>query len=171
MFVSEISDSEYGSYYANYISKGGTLSLLSGLEQGMLNTKAFFESVPEDKLEYRYAEGKWTVKEIIQHLIDTEHVFVYRALRFARQDKTTLPGFEQDDYVLASVANRRTRDQLINDYLDLRESTIALFSSFSKKMLEQIGEASSADMSVRAIGFILIGHEKHHIDVIKERYL
>ncbi len=171
MFVTEIPESEYASFYANYIKKGGNLSLLSGLEQGMLNTKAFFETIPEDKLEYRYAEGKWTIKEILQHLIDTEHVFVYRALRFARQDKTPLPGFEQDDYVLASVANRRTRDQLLNDYLDLRESTIALFSSFSKKMLEQIGVASNAEMSVRAIGFVLIGHEKHHIDVIKERYL
>ncbi|MFC5195167.1 DinB family protein [Bizionia hallyeonensis] len=171
MFVKEIPDSEYASFYANYIKKGGELSLLVGLEYGMAATKAFFESIPEDKLEYRYAEGKWTVKEILQHLIDTEHVFVYRALRFARQDKTPLPGFEQDDYVLASVANRRTRAQLLNDYLDLRESTIALFSSFSKKMLEQIGVASNAEMSVRAIGFVLIGQEKHHIDIIKERYL
>tara|TARA_R110002012_G_scaffold81945_2_gene207389 strand:+ start:69135 stop:69650 length:516 start_codon:yes stop_codon:yes gene_type:complete len=171
MFAKEIPDTEYASFYANYVKKGGELSLLIGLEQSMLNTKAFFESIPEDKLEYRYAEGKWTIKEILQHLIDTEHVFVYRALRFARQDKTPLPGFEQDDYVLASVANRRTREQLLNDYLDLRESSIALFSSFTKKMLEQIGVASNAEMSVRAVGFILIGHEKHHIDVIKERYL
>ncbi|EGV44960.1 DinB family protein [Bizionia argentinensis JUB59] len=171
MFVSEVPSSEFSPFYANYIKKAGTSSLLSGLGQGMENTAAFFRSIPENKLEYRYSDGKWTIKEIIQHLIDTEHIFIYRALRFARQDKTPLPGFEQDDYVLSSVANRRTRDQLINDYMDLRESTIALFSSFSKKMLEQIGEASGADMSVRAIGFILVGHEKHHIDIIKERYL
>lgn len=171
MFSSEIPDTEYADFYANYIKKSGSLSLLSGLGQGMQQTEAFFKSIPENRLEYRYSDGKWTIKEILQHLIDTEHVFVYRALRFARQDKTPLPGFEQDDYVLASVANRRTREQLLNDYLDLRESTISLFSSFSKKMLEQIGNASEADMSVRAIGFILIGHEKHHIDIIKERYL
>lgn len=171
MFVKEIPTTEYAPFYANYIQKSGNLSLLSGLEQGKLETEAFFKSIPDDALEYRYAEGKWTIKEVLQHIIDTEHVFVYRALRFARQDKTPLPGFEQDDYVLAGAANRRTRDQLLNDYLDLRASTIALYSSFSKKMLEQIGEASGAEMSVRAIGFVLIGHEKHHIDIINERYL
>ena len=128
-------------------------------------------SIPNHKLEYRYAEGKWTVKELLQHLIDSERIFTYRALRFAREDSTNIPGYEHDDYIIPSRANKRTIDSLLQEYKALRASSIKLFESFDEDMLLQIGSANSSNVSVRAMGYIMIGHETHHCNVIKERYL
>ena len=151
MTTSNLSPEEYNPYYAI--------------------TEAFLNAIPKDKLEYRYAEGKWTVKEIIQHIIDTERIFAYRALRVARNDKTALPGFEENDYALTGNANARTLESLLAEYKAVRQATIALFNSFSDDMLKHIGTASNSPISARAIGFIIIGHEAHHCNVIKERYL
>ena len=129
------------------------------------------KSIANDKLEYRYDKGKWTIKEVIQHLMDAERIFAYRALRIARQDQTPLPGFEQNDYVQPSQANERSLDDLINEFKAIRASTVALFNSFTDKMLLAKGTASNSPVSVRAIGFIIMGHEIHHCQVIKERYL
>ncbi|MFC4721940.1 DinB family protein [Geojedonia litorea] len=162
---------EFNPYYGTYIDKTAGLDLKSGLKVGGKRTINFLKSISNEKLEYRYAKGKWTIKEIIQHLIDAERVFAYRALRIAREDQTPLPGFEQDDYVLPSKANNRSLDQLLNEYAAVRQATVTLFDSFSDEMLIQLGTASNSPISVRAIGFIIIGHEIHHCDVIKERYL
>ncbi|MFD2550928.1 DinB family protein [Bizionia sediminis] len=171
MFVNDIKTTEYAPFYANYISKAGHLSLIAGLEQGKNQTLTFFEALPTEKWEYRYAKNKWTIKDVLQHIIDTELIFVYRALRVARADKTPLPGFEQDDYVTHAHANNKTFQQLLTEYNLLRQFTISLFNGFTSQMLLQMGEASGSAISVRALGFILIGHEQHHIDVIKARYL
>jgi len=122
-------------------------------------------------LEYRYADGKWTIKEIIQHLMDAERIFTYRALRIARKDQTPLPGFEQDDYVLPSQANKRSMEDLLNEFKAIKMATVSLYDSFSEEMLMELGTASNNPISVRAIGFIIMGHEIHHCDVIKDRYL
>ena len=122
-------------------------------------------------MNYKYAEDKWTIKDMLLHIIDAERVFAYRALRFARADKTNLPGFEHDDYVVVANANGRIKASLLNEYNAQRESTIQLFSNFKDEMLMQIGVASGNPMSVRALGFVTAGHETHHCNIIKERYL
>ena len=171
MKIKDLNASEYNPYYQTYVGKAGDLSLLDGLSDSFNRTLEFFNNLPEGKMEYAYAEGKWTVKEVMQHIIDTERVFAYRALRFSRNDKTELPGYDQDTYTPSSEANRRTKTSLIEEYSHVRESTISLFKSFTNEMLLQSGKASGGNMSVRAIGFIVIGHENHHCQVIRERYL
>ncbi|MGB6268909.1 MAG: DinB family protein, partial [Olleya sp.] len=116
-------------------------------------------------------KDKWNIKEIINHLIDSERIFCYRALRFARQDNTALSGFNENDYVDFSHAKNRTIDSLIEEYKTVRQATITLYNSFTDESLLFRGIAGSGEVSVRALGFLIIGHEKHHINVIKQRYL
>lgn len=167
----DLNQNEFDPYYKGYIDKTTGLSLKEGLKISGDNTINFLESIPLEKLEYRYQEGKWTIKEIIQHLIDTERIFTYRALRIARKDKTKLPGFDQDDFASVSHANERSIDDLMNDYKAVRLSTLILFDSFTEEMLQNIGTASDSPLSVRAVSFITIGHEIHHCQIIQERYL
>ncbi|SDS43166.1 DinB superfamily protein [Formosa sp. Hel1_31_208] len=167
----DLSKTEFNPYYQTYIDKSGDLTLHSGLKINGDKTIAFLESIPEEKLEYRYVEGKWTIKEIILHLIDTERIFAYRALCIARHDQSVFPGFDQDEYVVQSNANQRHIDSLIDEYKAVRHSTIILFGSMLSTDLCRIGTASESDISPRAIAFITIGHENHHCDIIKERYL
>ena len=123
------------------------------------------------KHEFRYAEGKWTIKDIILHLIDAERIFAYRALRIARNDKTALPGFEENDYVVAANANNRGYESLLAEYETVRNVSISLFETFTSEELLRLGTASNNSVSVRAIGYIMLGHELHHKNVILERYL
>ena len=117
-----------------------------------------------------YAPGKWSAKDIIQHLIDAERVFSYRAMRFARNDKTLLPGFEENDYAITAEASKRNVDELLEEFYAVRESTIRLFKSFTDEMLMREGVVPSGDISVLAIGFTIPGHTIHHLNVLKERY-
>jgi len=139
------------------------------------NSKAFFDAVrriPVDKQEYRYAEGKWTIKEILQHLIDAERVFSYRALCFARKDSKELPGFDENEYAARSKANNRNWSDLLNEFITLRSATQYLFHSFDDDQLDAAG-VSGGGMSnyVLGIGFIILGHCNHHLKIIEERYL
>jgi uncharacterized damage-inducible protein DinB len=171
MYIIDLSETEYAEFYANYIKLAGAKDLISGITSSFENTLSFLKSIPEEKLEYSYQEGKWTIKDVIQHIIDTERIFAYRALRFARKDKTPLPAFDENSYALKANGVKRTREDLLNEYQAVREATLLLFKSMDKEMLMQIGIASNVNMSVRAIGFVTIGHEKHHCQVIKSRYL
>lgn len=171
MKSSQLTTNEYGPYYKGYIDLAGNDLLITGLTKSMYRHLNLFSSISEDKMNYAYAEGKWTIKELIVHLIDCERVFAYRALRCARNDKTDLPGFDQDDYVTTSEANNRSKASLIEEYESVRKSTIAMFRSFTDEMLTQVGTANGNPMSPRALGFIIIGHEKHHAKIIRERYL
>ena len=162
---------EYNPYYGNYISLANLTNLENGLVDSFNKTLEFYESIPESKLNFRYAEGKWTIKEIIQHLLDSERVFAYRALCFARKDSKALPGFDQDDYLMNSNVGDRSKGELIREYKAIRNATISLFESFTFDMLKQLGTASGSPMSARAAGFIIVGHESHHCNIIKERYL
>ena len=171
MTKEDLSNDEYNPYYQSYIKKAGSYSLQEGLQDNGDATIAFLESIPEDKLEYRYAEGKWSIKEIIQHLIDTERVFTYRALAIARNDKSLFPGYDQDVYAEISEADARSMFDLMNEYKAVRLASIILFESFSEAMLTRIGIASNSNLSPRAVAFITIGHENHHCEIIKERYL
>ncbi|MGJ8666123.1 MAG: DinB family protein [Patiriisocius sp.] len=171
MKPSQLQTTDYISYYKNYISLNREATLAELLADGMLATVTFFENIPAEKHEYRYREGKWTPKEILLHLIDTERVFAYRALAFARNQGETLPGFDQDMYVANSFANKSSMDYLIKEYVANRAATILLFKGMSETVLRQKGIANGGDLSVAAAGFIISGHEIHHCNVMKERYL
>lgn len=145
--------------------------VLKHLQDNLITTSEFVRALPAEKLNYRYAADKWTIKEILAHLIDDERIYAYRALRFARNDTTELPGFDQDDYALQSGANERTVESLLHEFAAVRNATIALFESFAEKVLTRKGVASGNVMSVRAAAYHIAGHELRHVNIIKERYL
>ena len=167
----ELSKNEYAPFFQTYISLSKELSLIESFMPNMEITVAFFQSVPLSKLEYRYDTGKWTVKDILLHLIDCERIFQYRALRISRNDKTPLPGFEENDYAVQANAKNRSLENMLDEYKSVRKATVTLFESFTEEQFLLIGNASGRDISVRAIGYIILGHELHHIKIIKERYL
>lgn len=168
----DIKEAEHHPYYGQYIDQVPEgLTLLDALTQGMDFTTTFYKTLSEESLLLRYEEGKWTPKEVLLHLIDTERIFSYRALRFGRFDTTALAGFEQDDYVASSNANGRSIDSLIEEYESVRRASIALYTNLSVASITAIGEASGSPLSAAAAGFIIAGHERHHIRIIKERYL
>lgn len=172
MKITQLSSNEYASFYANYINKvTDEYMLIEELEISVHRLIKFVQNIPMDKYDYRYAEGKWTIKDILQHLIDSERIFAYRALRFARNDKTELPGFNEDDFAaIANGANRSIMD-LLTELAVVRQSTLSLFKNFDDEQLLRSGIASSNNMSVRALGFVIIGHQNHHQQVFQERYL
>lgn len=158
-------------YYDSYIALVEGSNVISILEEQMNSTYELLNSIDEDRGNYAYAQGKWTIKELVGHLADSERVFGYRALRFARKDKTELAGYEQDDYVANSNFNERTLNDLAEELLNLRKSNLILFRSFTDDMLKMTGIANESEVSVDALLFIIAGHEIHHINVIKEKYL
>ncbi|MBP4142600.1 DinB family protein [Flavobacterium sp. I-SCBP12n] len=171
MKASQLPVKEYAEYFFPYISVLGDATLIEELEISLHEFIRFVQNIPMDKFDFRYAEGKWTIKEIIQHVIDTERIFAYRALRISRNDQTPLPGFDENNYVNNTQANTRSIQHLLTELSAVRHSNIYLFKSFSNEQLERTGIASNAGISVRAIGFIMIGHQKHHQRVFEERYL
>ena len=171
MKATDLSSSEYNPYFSGYISKVGERELMEGLKEGMKTTEIFFKDIPESKQSFRYAEGKWTPKEILLHLIDSERMFCFRALSFARSDNTNLPGFDENEFAANSNANERSMEDLIAEYICVRKASIALFGSFDKNTMRRIGRANNSELSVRAAGFLICGHEIHHRAIISERYL
>ncbi|WP_298540509.1 DinB family protein [uncultured Aquimarina sp.] len=166
-----LTSGEYNPYYGVFIDQAENANIVTGLQQSKQKFIDFVNAISDEKLTYAYAEGKWTVAEVLQHIIDTERIFSYRALRFARNDKSPLIGFDQDEYVPNSNANNYSKKEFIEDFEAARNNSIGLFKSFTQNMLTEIGEASGSPMSARAAGYILSGHQKHHLNVIKDRYL
>ena len=164
---------EYHPYFEKY------MELLSDSKESMTemmesSAQSFIElllELPEEKENYRYAEGKWTIKELLLHVIDTERIFQYRALRFARNDQTELSGFDQDLFNEFAHANSRTLQSLIDEFIAVRRASITLFGSFSDDALLRMGQASGNGISVRAIGYLVSGHQIHHQRIFEERYL
>lgn len=167
----QLLENEYSGGFATYVKEAGNINLIEELEISLHDFIKFVQNIPMDKFDYRYAEGKWTIKDIIQHLMDAERIFAYRALRFSRNDKTALPSFEENDYVDQTDANSRSIQSLLTEFSALRHSTLLLFKSFSEEQLKRIGTASNNQISVRALGVVTIGHQKHHQKVFQERYL
>ncbi|UAM99516.1 DinB family protein [Polaribacter litorisediminis] len=168
-----IPKNEYAPYYAQYIQaieKNGK-SIIENLELAQTAFKKTFENLPVEKQNYAYAEGKWTLKELIQHIIDTERVFCYRALCFSRSDKTSLPGFDEDLFVENAAVDVRNFEDLLEEMAVVRAGTILLYKSFSEEALLRIGVGSGNEMSVRALGYLFSGHQIHHLNIVKERYL
>jgi len=164
---------EFKPYFAIYIEPAvaRNLDIVPLLELGLKDTCDFFKGIPAQKELYAYAEQKWTIREILLHLIDTERIFSYRALRIARNDKTNLPGFDENDFARNSKANMRTLQELTEEFKAVRHATLSLFRRFDADDWSKTGMASNSEISVRAIGFILAGHAIHHERIIKERYL
>ncbi|MXN89778.1 DinB family protein [Flavobacterium sp. Sd200] len=172
MKVTDLKPEEYARYYDTYLPLvGNEWTLIEELEISVHSLIRFVQDIPMDKYDYRYAEGKWTIKDILQHLIDTERIFAYRALRFARNDSTELPGFDENLFAATANGAERKLQDLLTELSIVRQSTIMLFKSFNSEDFLKRGIASGNTASVRAIGFIIIGHQKHHLNVFKERYL
>ncbi|TXK50735.1 DinB family protein [Pontibacter qinzhouensis] len=162
---------EYPDAVKAYVEAAKAEDILAGLaasQQFIINSML---ELKEAQLNLRYQPGKWSIKEVLVHVADTERIFAYRALRFARHDKTPLPGFDQDIYVEPSKAAARTITSILNEYAAVRQSTIELFKSFDEEALNQTGLASNNEISVRAIGYAILGHEIHHLRIIREKYL
>jgi len=173
MKAKDLRKDEYLPFFQPYINTIGDVILLQGLEDGLIHTLGFLKSIPSEKLEYRYKANKWTIKEIVNHLIDSERVFAYRALRFARQDNTPVAGFDENNYATESLANSRAFKDILEEYKFVRQASIALYKTFGadSNILKRTGLACGGSVSVRALGFLIAGHEKHHCNIIKERYL
>ncbi len=166
------SPGEYAPYTIMYI---GLLPddglILKHLHDNLTQTIEFIRSFPEEKLVQPHTKGEWTIKEILVHIIDDERIYAYRALRYARNDSTELPGFEQDDYVPHSKANERDLEEIFEELTAVRQATITLFKSFGEAALTRKGIGSGNIMSVRAAVYHIAGHELHHMDSIRENYL
>jgi hypothetical protein len=161
---------EYAPYYETYVSKVQGGDIISILEAQRLQMAQLLAACSERDGNFRYAQGKWTVKEIIGHINDTERIFAYRALRIARDDQTPLSGFEQDDYVRTGGFGERTLGDLAEEFSHVRSATLALLRPLSEQAWLRRGVANKNEVSVRGLAFIIAGHEVHHREILKERY-
>lgn len=171
MNKSSLPKEAYDQYYATYLSQLDDNDLMVLLKSGKTEFTKFIEDIKAEKLKIAYARDKWTIAEVILHVIDAERIFHYRALRFLRNDKTTLPGFDQDQYVLHSNANIRSRKSLITEFTSVRDASITLFQSLGKEDLMRKGIASNIEWTVATLGFVICGHLKHHQKILSSRYL
>ena len=169
--ITRPTESEYAPYFQRYTSKISEEDAFPVLEKALGEHVTFFEKIAPDRWDFRYAPGKWSLKESIIHMIDTERIFAYRALRIARNDKTPLPGFEQDDYVPFYHAENRSPASIISEYKAVRTATLELFRYLTEEDLMHTGTMSGMPISVRALAHLIAGHERHHILLTKERYL
>ena len=161
---------EYAPYYERYVSlvTGDVMDVLGGQTTRLQD---IFTGMPEDKGEFRYDEGKWSIKELLGHLIDGERMFAYRVLRISRGDETPIEGFEQDGYIENAHSNERSFADLLEEFSLLRRANMILFKNLDDNAWSRLGTASDAKVSVRALGYIMAGHIEHHLTVLKERYL
>jgi uncharacterized damage-inducible protein DinB len=161
---------EYSAYAAIYVGLVGNYPILDILERQKEESYNLFTSISAEKATSAYAEGKWTIKQVVGHMADTERIFAYRALVFSRES-ITLPGFDQDIYMQQATFNSRPLKDLANELKTVREASLYLFQSMTEAQSTQIGIASGSPFSVRAYAYMIAGHELHHINILKERYL
>ena len=176
--IKKPTQSEYPEYSNIYMDLlGDNENILDQLWDNFLTIKKLVHNLLEEKLLYRYAENKWTIKEILVHLIDDERIFAYRALRYARNDNTPLPGFEEKDYAIYSKANERSLDSIFEEYESVRKATLTLFNYLPEESFLRSGACIDDDGSiinkrtVRALVYHIAGHELRHLNIIKQRYL
>ena len=158
-------------FYHNYISQVPENDLMTAFKNQTPVFVNFLNSIPADKINYAYAAGKWTIKEVLQHAIDAERIFCYRALRFARNDSTPLPGFDENLFAENAKADKRNWNDLVEEFKTVRKATEWLYSSFDEDQLNASGVSNNHSNYVLAFGYISIGHSLHHMKIIKERYL
>lgn len=164
-------ENEYAPYYQKYVSLIPNGNILQMMEKQNEQFCEFLAQFDEERANYRYEEGKWTLKEVIGHLVDVELVFMYRALRFSRNDKEKLHGFEQDDFIANSDFSKLTLSELVEQFYHMRKAAIPMFSSFTDEMCTRTGTASDCSFSVRAIAYIMVGHVIHHMRIIHSKYM
>ncbi|MGC1241273.1 MAG: DinB family protein [Chryseosolibacter sp.] len=158
-------------YFQRYAELVKDMDLIDALRHTGDEVRRVLETIPEAKGTYRYAEGKWTIKEVLTHIMDVERIFAYRALRFSRNDQTALHPFEENDYAPLANAHGRTLEQLKGEMHRLRATTIDLYESFTPEMLQREGTASGKRISVLNLGYITAGHDIHHLNILRERYV
>lgn len=161
---------ELSGYLSNYVNLVTENNLLIALENSKIDTIKLFSEISSDLESYRYAPGKWTVKEVLQHIIDAERIFSYRALRFSRLDSTELNGYDDDFYVKNSDVKMKTLKDLIEEFELVRNASISMFKFMNDKQLDYKGVANGNKVSARIIGYTLIGHNIHHNQVVSEKY-
>jgi hypothetical protein len=163
-------ETEYPPYYKQYIDQVEGDDIIWVLENQVIEFHEFLNCIPDERLTFSYAEGKWTIAEVLGHIIDCERVFAFRAFCFGRNDSNHLPGFEQDDYIKSSNFNSRTLRSFLDEFNHLRKSNNILFGNFGEEALHRKGIANNKLVTVNALLFIMAGHLNHHLAVLKERY-
>ncbi|OEK04322.1 DinB family protein [Roseivirga misakiensis] len=163
--------SEYNPFYQPYIDQLHSDEIVPILKEQLASTEAFFRDLSEDQGNYRYAEGKWSIKEVLNHINDIERIFTYRAMCIARGETQSLPGMDQDVYQENSGAQSRTLSSLLEEFLALRKASILLFDHMTEADGMKVGEASGSKVTVRALAGLTAGHSAHHVKVIQEKYL
>jgi DinB superfamily len=158
-------------FYHRYIQQLGNVSLAEGFQRHQNELVSLLKDVPEEKWEFRYEPSKWTIKQLVQHVIDAERIFNYRALCISRGDQTPLPGFDENLYAERSGADLRKPNALMAELIAVQQSSALLFTSFSVTQLNQVGTANGNPVSVEGIGYILLGHAVHHKNILSSRYL
>lgn len=162
---------EFAPYYGRYITKVADGDVLATLRTQIGETLAMLRAIPESRGGHRYAEGKWSIRESVGHMCDTERVFAYRAMRFSRNDATALPGFDENAFVANASFDQRSLASLVDEFEAVRRATIAFFDALTPDELQRRGTASDNPVSVRALAWIIAGHEVHHCEILKTRYL
>lgn len=162
---------EYAPFYAGYVQESPDGDVVRTMERQIVETAAFLAGIPEAKADHRYAPGKWSIKEVVGHVADAERVFAYRALRFARGDATPLPGFDENAWVPVADFGARTLANLTAELVAVRRGSVALFGSLDDAAARRAGTASGKPIVARALAWIIVGHERHHVRVLRERYL
>lgn len=161
---------QYPDWALVYIDKTPDGEVLAQLEKGVILIFDYIENLTDEQLLYRYAEGKWTIKEVLVHLMDVERVFSYRGLTTARRDSTPISGFDHNAYVPNSAANQRDKESLLKEYRALRQASLQLFSNMTDEALDFIGEASGQPCTAKTMVYMIAGHEQHHLQILTERY-
>jgi len=164
-------DTEYAPFYARYVADVPEADVVATLRDSGREIVAALAAIPESRGGFRYAPDKWTIREVVGHLIDAERIFGYRALRLARADATPLPGFEENDYARTAGSDARTLADLVDELRVVREGTVRLFASLPEEAWTRRGIVNHREVSVRALAYITAGHARHHMNVLRERYL
>ena len=162
---------EYNPYYETYVSKIGDGDILDILEENKKDWEQTLMGIPDDKWDYRYAEGKWSIREAAMHVIDSERIFAMRALCFSRGEKQELFGFDQDAYMENTDYSHRTKEDIISEFIVVRNGSFHLFKNLREAQTTMRGIASNSPVSVRALAYMIAGHAEHHLQILKERYL
>lgn len=163
--------SEYDPYYEGYVALVANDDIFDTLDAQPKNLQDLLTAIPDEKGEYRYAEGKWSVKELVGHLIDGERMFAYRVFRISRGDQTPIEGFEQDGYIENAFSNGRSFADLVEEFSLLRRANMIFFNNLTDDGWDRVGTANNVSVSVRALAYIMAGHIDHHLNILKERYL
>jgi DinB superfamily len=162
---------EYAEFYANYVASVEETDIVAALQNQITELQNLFAEISEEQGTFAYAEGKWTIQEVLGHLIDGERVFSYRALRISRRDQTPLAGFEENSYVANSNFRNRKIAGMLEELMLLRQSNVIFFNNLTETAWLQTGTASNAEISVRALAYIMVGHIRHHLNILETRYL